>query len=526
MRARAIAAAGLVAAMLAAGCAVGGDDQMDAAAGEAAHEVSSLEAPVDARGDAAGPEVDTDGEMALGAEDGDGAARQRGNTFRDHGVGPFVAAAEDPRSTFGLDVDTGSYTVARRWLDDGVLPPAASVRVEEHLNYFDGGYAAPVDGAFALHVDGAPSLTSSGTLLRVGVKAREVDAADRPDSMLTFVIDTSGSMTRDDRLGTVKTALSRLVGELRPTDEVAIVTYSDDATRVLPPTPVIEREAILTAIDGLHTEGSTNLEAGLRLGYAVAVGAQRPGAINRVVLASDGVANVGGTDWQTILDHVQGAVDRDVQLVSVGVGMGNFNDTLLEQLADHGDGFYAYVDTPAEAERLFVDGLTGTLLTVAKDAKVQVEFDPATVARYRLIGFENRDLADEQFDDPAADAGEIGAGHSVTALYEIERTAGAAEGRIATVRLRWIDPDSGASAEATSVIGPEHIAASFDEADGRFRLAATVASWAELLRGSPYAGDVTFADVAVTADRLARELDDTDVAEFARLVAHAADLQR
>ncbi|MEM7357301.1 MAG: von Willebrand factor type A domain-containing protein, partial [Acidobacteriota bacterium] len=359
--------------------------------------------------------------------------------FESAGTNPFIDTEDDALSTFGLDVDSGSYTVARRYLLDGHLPQPESVRVEEFVNYFDYGDAAPEEAEFAIHAEGAPSIFGEGDryyLLRFNLSGRELDEADRKPALLTFVVDVSGSMARENRLGLVQQALSLLLDQLRPDDRIALVTYGTTGQVVFEPTA--DREAIRRAIQGLRTGGSTNAEHGLSLAYELAARHARRGMLNRVILCSDGVANVGGTSADTILDRIRRDADQGVELTTVGFGMGNYNDILMERLADEGNGRYAYVDTLDEARRIFVENLTGTLQTLAADARVQVEFDPRVVTRYRLLGYENRDLADERFRDDTADAGEIGVGHSVTALYEIKlRRPPRPRDEIGTLRLRY-----------------------------------------------------------------------------------------
>ena len=324
-----------------------------------------------------------------------------GVTYEDPGINPIIDPDEDRVSTFALDVDTASYTIAQRYVSDGNRPDPASVRIEEWVNAFDQDYPRPDDDAFALVADGGPSpfLERDELLLRLGIQARDVRDRARDETALTFVIDTSGSMEREGRLELVKDGLRLLVEELRPDDSVAMVTFGDDARVILPPTRIDETDRIRDAIDELQPSGSTNLEAGLRLGYGLARETLTENGIDRVVLASDGVANVGLTDADGILDGIREDAAAGIELVSVGVGMGNYNDALLEQLADQGDGFYAYVNTIDEARRLFVDDLTGTLQTVALDAKAQVEFEPDAVASYRLVGYENRAIDDHDFAD-------------------------------------------------------------------------------------------------------------------------------
>jgi Ca-activated chloride channel family protein len=453
-----------------------------------------------------------------------------GVTFEDPGVNPFVDTADDRESTFGLDVDTASYTIARRWIEDGNLPDPASIRVEEFVNAFDQGYAAPETDAFAIHADGGPSpfLDEDEVLLRIGIKAREVGDRERPDAALTFVVDVSGSMAREDRLELVKRSLALLVEELRPRDTVALVVYGSDARVVLPPTRAREADEILAAIGSLQPEGSTNAEAGLRLGYALARETLVEGGINRVILASDGVANVGVTDAQGILEQIRHDADAGIQLVTVGFGMGNYNDVLLEQLADDGDGFYAYVDQLDEARRLFVEDLTGTLQTVALDARVQVEFNPDTVEAYRLIGFENRAIDDDDFRDDDVEAGAIGAGHASTALYalRLERDAGW-DARLATVSLRWTDPESRRADELAEDVHGSDLAESFRATEPAFQLDALVAAAAERFRDSRWGRRYELRDVLEVADEIARDLPATaETDDFLSLLEQAARLER
>jgi Ca-activated chloride channel family protein len=453
-----------------------------------------------------------------------------GVTYQDPGVNPFVPTDRDRESTFALDVDTASYAIARRYVGDGNLPDPSSVRVEEFVNAFDQGYAPPQDGTFAIVADGGPSpfLAPDELLLRIGVKAREVARVERPDASLTFVIDTSGSMGREDRLGLVQQALAVLVDRLRPRDRVAIVAYGTDARVVLQPTGARDADRIQAAIDSLRPGGSTNAEAGLTLGYRLAADALNEGGINRVILASDGVANVGSTDAADILRRVRPDAALGIQLVTVGVGMGNYNDVLMERLADDGDGFYAYVNGLDDARVLFGERLTSTLDTVALDARAQVEFDPNVVESYRLIGYENRALADDQFRDDRVAAGAIGAGHASTALYAL-RLAGEGEGsgRIATVRLRWTDPGTGEIEEASRDVGLAAIAPSFRETDPAFQLDAIVAAAAERFRQSRWAAGYDLEDVVAVADEASSDLPRTDeVHQLLAVLQEAARIER
>jgi Ca-activated chloride channel homolog len=444
--------------------------------------------------------------------------------FEDAGVNPFVDPLRDPYSTFAMDVDTASYGVTRRFLQDGHMPDRDSVRLEEFVNSFDYGYSPPTDTAFAIHVDGGPTpfTGARSILLRVGIQAREIPEESRKPVSLTFVIDTSGSMEMDGRLELVKAALGLLVTRLRPDDSVAVVNFGDSASIVLNPTSAAEPAAVLSAINTLQPWGSTNAQAGLELGYDLAAIGHRAGALDRVVLASDGVANVGLTDADSILQRIDREVDAGVELVSVGVRMGNFNDVLLEQLADRGNGFYTYVNDRLEADRVFGSELVGTLETVARDAKIQVEFRPDAVLHYRLLGYENRRIADQDFTDPYVDAGEVGAGHSVTALYEIEPNW-RRDGFLGTVRLRWIDPATNREQEAVRDVDLFSMGDDYASTGTSFRLAAAVAGFAEILRDSPYASGYALLDVAHEASELSGALAGrVDVEEFRQLTEIAA----
>ncbi|MCU0485236.1 MAG: VWA domain-containing protein [Anaerolineales bacterium] len=449
------------------------------------------------------------------------------NQFEDYGVNPYTAAVEDHLSTFALDVDTASYSVMRRYLKDGNLPPAESVRVEEYVNYFNQGYPTPEDIAFGLYADGAPSpFDPSGTyILRFGVQGYQVPEWERKSASLTFVIDVSGSMQLENRLELVKRSLELLVERLNPEDMVSIVVYGTNARVVLFPTSGRDASTILNAIYSLQPEGTTNAAAGLKLGYEMAMQSFRAGMTNRIILCSDGVANVGRTEADEILDTVRGYVSEGIYLTTVGFGMGNFNDTLMEQLADDGNGNYAYIDDLDEAEKLFVEDLTSTLQVIARDAKVQVDFNPDVVSYYRLVGYENRAVADEDFRDDSVDAGELGAGHSVTALYAVVLQAGA-EGRIATVQLRWEDPETYVVREINGNFNTWDLANSFEEAASRYQLAVLVGQYADVLRGSPWAQQTSLSNIYFLAGRLLETLsDDPDVLEFVELVGRAAQIR-
>ncbi|MEP6895145.1 MAG: von Willebrand factor type A domain-containing protein [Chloroflexota bacterium] len=445
--------------------------------------------------------------------------------FQNYGVNPLIDTEDDHLTTFGLDVDTGSYTVMRNYLNDGNLPPSDSVRVEEYINYFKQNYPNPsAHQTFGITMDGAPApftQTERYQMLRIGIQGYQVPEEDRKPVSLIFVIDVSGSMNMENRLELVKRSLELLVEQLGRRDSVGIVAFGSDARVVLDPTAGSDKDAILSAIYSLHTDGATNAEAGIRLGYKLASHSFNSEGVNRVILCSDGVANIGDTDAQVVLDEIHGHAKEQIMMTTIGFGMGNYNDTLMEQLADNGNGFYAYVDDMREAKKLFVDNLTGTLQTIAKDAKVQVDFNPDVVMRYRLVGFENRAIADNQFRDNSVDAGEIGAGHSVTALYEVKLYP-EAYGKIATVYMRWEDPDSHSLTEISKDFSTNDLAREFRDADVYFQRAVVVAEYAQVLKKSYWAQDYSLNDVYREANRIYESMPrERDMDEFMDLLGQA-----
>ncbi|WP_240647346.1 VWA domain-containing protein [Paenibacillus nanensis] len=423
--------------------------------------------------------------------------KQEGMYFQDYGTNPFVSAEEDALSTFAIDVDTGSYTIARNYIENGSLPPGEAVRLEEYVNYFDMAYEPPADGTFAIHADAGPSPFEDDhyELVRIGVKGKEVEPEERKRANLTFVIDVSGSMDRGNRIDLVKQSLELLVEELNGDDTIGIVVYGSTAHDVLAPTAVEERDRILKAIGGLTIEDSTNVEDGLLLGYRMANESFDPAAVNRIILCSDGVANVGETGPEGILEKIERYAEEQIYLSTFGFGMGNYNDVLMEQLADKGDGVYAYIDDMQEAKKVFGTELTGTLQTIAQEAKIQVAFDPEKVEEYRLLGYENRAVADEDFRNHRVDGGEVGAGHSVTALYAV-RTKERASGEIGKVTIRYKEPESETFQEMTSAIRLS------GELSIESRFLASVAKFAELLKDG---GEEVNGNVLSEVRRLARD---------------------
>ena len=439
---------------------------------------------------------------------------------------PFLAARENPLSTFSIDVDTASYSIVRRFIDAGSLPPPDAVRVEEMLNYFPSNDAPPAPDSpdpFAIHLEAAACPWDTGhRLVRIGVKAREIDREQRPPSNLVFLLDVSGSMMPPERLPLIQKCLHLLVEKLREDDHVAIVVYAGESGLALPSTTGDHKDAILRAIDGLHAGGSTNGAAGIRLAYQVARRHFIPGGTNRVILSTDGDFNVGVTSRGDLLRLVEEERRDGVFLTVLGVGTDNLKDGTMQVLADHGNGNYAYIDRLEEGRKVLIDQLTGTLVPVAKDVKIQVEFNPAAVASYRLIGYEKRLLRKEDFNDDRVDAGTIGAGRSVTALYEVvpaegpspaavpavdalkyqsapaadaaKRLPGAAARELLTVKMRQKAPDRDRSERTEEKALVDHgVPGEYANASPDFQFAAAVASFGMVLRDSPYKGDATLA---------------------------------
>ena len=434
----------------------------------------------------------------------------------------YVAVAEDgfrrvldaPLSTFSVDVDTASYTNVRRFLRNGRLPPPDAVRVEELINYFPYAYASPADDEpFAVHVEtGACPWQPEHRLVRIALQAQRLAAEERGPANLVFLVDVSGSMKSERKLPLVKHGLGLLTRQLDGGDRVAIVTYAGNSSLALASTPGSEQATILQSIGALSSGGSTNGASGILDAYRIAREHHGPGTTSRVILATDGDFNVGITDRDELVELIEREAEGGVFLTVLGFGTGNIKDATLEQLADRGNGHYVYVDSHKEARRVFVDGLTGTLETVAKDVKLQVEFNPREVASYRLVGYANRKLANKDFNDDTKDAGEIGAGHSVTALYEIvpagwglgagvdplkyqvravESSAAADSGELLTVKVRWKAPERDESERVELAVRDDDSDAGSDD----YRFAAAVASFGMLLSASEHAGDVGWDDV-------------------------------
>ncbi|MGI9517527.1 MAG: vWA domain-containing protein [Pirellulaceae bacterium] len=423
----------------------------------------------------------------------------------------FLDVLANPQSTFSIDVDTASYSNVRRILNDGSLPPAGAVRIEELVNYFDYNYPQPDSShPFSVSIDATSCpWNEQHHLVRIALAGRQIEMERRPPCNLVFLLDVSGSMKSQDKLPLVKSAMRMLTKQLNGDDRVALVVYAGASGLVLPSTSAGEQSAIFDALDQLQAGGSTNGGQGIELAYKIARENFIDNGINRVILCTDGDFNVGVTNQSELIDLIEVSAESGVFLSLFGFGSGNLKDSTMEKLADKGNGVYGYIDTILEARRLLVDQVGATLFTIAKDVKIQVDFNPAQVAAYRLIGYENRMLATEDFDDDTKDAGEIGAGHRVTALYEIVPTGVESPARTAdesrfvdtvvsedadpdtmlVVDLRYKLPDGDTSTKFTRELKRPEIT-DFDEAASDFRFASTVAAFGMLLRKSDFAGSL------------------------------------
>jgi Ca-activated chloride channel family protein len=474
----------------------------------------------------------------------------------------FLAVTEHPLSTFSIDVDTASYSNVRRYLSEGQLPPPGAVRIEEMVNYFTYNYPQPVDGVpFSTNVEIADCpWHSEHRLVRIGLKGREIAADKRPVSNLVFLLDVSGSMQDANKLPLLKTAMKLLVDQLTENDRVSIVVYAGASGVALQPTTADQKQVIANALEQLQAGGSTNGNEGIELAYLLALEHFVPKGTNRVILCTDGDFNVGITDQSQLMRVIEEKARSGVFLSVLGFGMGNYKDSTLEKLADKGNGNYAYIDTPNEAKKVLVEQMQGTLITIAKDVKIQIEFNPAHASAYRLIGYENRLLAKEDFNDDKKDAGEIGAGHTVTALYEVippgkststasvdplkyqpkkapievaSTDSGVPQGtkpeaahsdELLTLKLRYKQPDGDTSQLIEVPVKDQ--GRKFTEASSDFAWAAAVASFGMLLRDSEYKGNATLPAVLEIAQANKGEDNSGYRAEFIRLVQAALPLKR
>ncbi len=453
---------------------------------------------------------------------------------------PVKAVAQEPISTFSIDVDTGSYANVRRFLNQGQLPPQNAVRLEELINYFDYQYALPKDNKpFAVHTEVVDSpWQPHAKLLKIGIKAKDLQLNELPAANLVFLVDVSGSMNSPDKLPLVKKTLHILTERLRPQDKVTLITYAGQERVVLPPTSGADKQTILNAINELESGGSTAGEQGIRRAYAEAQKAFIQGGINRILLATDGDFNVGITDFDMLKNLIEEKRKSGISLTTLGYGTGNYNERLMEQAADAGDGNYSYIDNEQEAKKVLQRQLSSTLATVAQDVKIQVEFNPATVKEYRLVGYENRVLKQEDFNNDKVDAGDIGAGHTVTALYEFipagktgwldesryqtKKTVSGSLKEYAFVKLRYKNPN-----QKQSILLQQPVAVSskpLAKAHPDTQWAVAVASYGQQLRGGEYNGNLSWDSVNALAQNAAKPDPFGERAEFLTLLQQARQL--
>lgn len=459
-----------------------------------------------------GMPMDPSADMAMEPSDRPDNQPQNPSQFDQIQEKPFTKVSDDPRSTFSVDVDTASYSTVRRYLKHNSQVPQGIIRAEELINYFPYDYTPPADGQpFAADLEVAPCpWNTKNRLVRIGIKGRVIENSKRPASNLVFLLDVSGSMGGRNRLPLLKQGVKLMLQQLGEGDRVAIVVYAGAAGLVLPSTSCDKQNVILNALDKLQAGGSTNGGQGIDLAYRIAVENFIEGGTNRILLATDGDFNVGVSSRGGLIDLIREKSKTGVFLTVLGFGMSNRRDSMLEQIADKGNGQYAFIDSEREAKKVLVEQMSGTLVTIAKDVKLQVEFNPMHVDSYRLIGYENRMLAHQDFNNDKKDAGEIGAGHTVTAFYELVIADGsatkdklkyqkkalkpAADSReLLTLKIRYKEPEAKTSKLLTFPI--EESFQSLSQASGEFKFAAAVAGFALKLRKSPHAGNVSFGQI-------------------------------
>ena len=429
---------------------------------------------------------------------------------------PVIRVADQSTSTFSIDVDTGAYSNMRRFLNAGRIPPADAIRIEELLNYFSYDYAKPdnTDQPFSIYTEMSGNPWNENTrLLHIGLKGYDISTDSRPPANLVFLLDVSGSMASDDKLGLLKSSINMLGRQLSEEDTVSIVVYAGASGVVLEPTAGNNKRALTHALNQLQAGGSTNGEAGIDLAYAMAEKSMKPNSINRIILATDGDFNVGISDIEKLKSLIEIKRESGIALTTLGFGSGNYNDHLMEQLANVGNGSYAYIDTLNEARKVLSEEINATLLTIAKDVKIQIEFNPAQVAEYRLLGYVNRALANEDFSNDKVDAGEIGAGHTVTALYEVALVGEGGERHstsryqqtdqhstldteIAEIRLRYKQPEANKSQLTKRIISRDTLISDLNQTSNNYRLSAAVAGFAQILRRSKYVADFSYDEAA------------------------------
>jgi len=412
-------------------------------------------------------------------------------------IGYFQDANTESKTTFSIDVDTASYSITRSVIESGRLPAPDSVRLEEFVNYFNYNYAEPEpEISFAIHTEvGKAPWKKENRLLKIGIKGKTIQTEDRGESNLVFLIDTSGSMSNQNKLPLLKSSLNVLVDQLSENDHIAIVTYAGSSKVALESTTGDKKVIIKQAISQLHAQGSTNGESGISLAYNLASANFRNGGINRVILATDGDFNVGQTNPEALVELIRSKAEGGIFLTTLGFGFSS-NDYTMEKLADDGNGNYAYIDSLDEAKKTLVANINGTLITIAKDVKIQVEFNPDFVAEYRLLGYNNRRLANEDFEDDKKDAGDIGAGHTVTAFYEIILQSDVTEAsgaELASLSLRYKEPMADISQLVETTIEDN------GNVSQDFLFAASVAEFALILEQSPHKGTANYNEVLALA---------------------------
>lgn len=526
----------IIAALLASSCATSKDD---------ANVGGIAPQPQNAKVGASSANANSSGMVAYDGYVAKEEPAGAGERYEQIDENPFLEASRAPLSTFSIDVDTASYSNTRRFLNEGQLPPRDAVRIEELVNYFSYEYPQPLGEApFSVKAEVADCpWNTQHRLVQIGLQGKKVSTENMPPANLIFLVDVSGSMGEPHKLPLVKQGLRTLTEQLTSRDRVAVVTYAGSSGLALESTSGDRRNDIIAAVERMESGGSTNGGAGIKLAYKVAEDNFIQGGTNRVVLATDGDFNVGVTGDEELVSLIEREREKGVSLSVLGFGSGNLNDSMMEKLADHGNGNYAYIDSESEARKALGEQAAGTLLTIAKDVKIQVEFNPRLVAGYRLIGYENRLLAAKDFNDDRKDAGEIGAGHTVTALYEIvpagqkienpgvdelkyarpsEEPSGTGTGELMTVKLRYKEPDGDVSKPLNFGVVDSRTA--YANASADFKFAAAVAEFGMLLRGSRYKGQASYDNAA----QLARASVGADLqghrSEFVKLIESARTL--
>ncbi|VAW77434.1 Putative von Willebrand factor, vWF type A domain protein STM2315 [hydrothermal vent metagenome] len=444
--------------------------------------------------------------------------------FRHYGVNPTIDTAVNNVSTFSVDVDTASYSIARAFLLRGALPDPAGIRVEEFVNTFNYHYRAPKHRDFNFHAEAFPSPNRRGYhLLHIGLQGRRISRWKRKPANLVYLIDVSGSMQGRQRLGMLKRAIHKLTNQLRPNDMVSIVAFNNRASVILSPTLAKHSGQIRRSVNNLHASGSTNVQAGLNLAYSLARQNHKRYSTNRIILISDGVANTGLTTASDIFETIYKGNRQGIQLNTVGIGMGKYNDVLLEKLAKKGQGFYAYINNMRDAKKIFVKQLVGTLQLLARDVKIQVEFNPNRVARYRLLGYENRLLKKRDFRNDNKDAAEMGAGHAVTAIYEIKLRRG--RGHFGTIRLRFKHAKKETVREVSKQLPMSIIRRHYAQVSSYTKLAYISATFAEKLRQSYWVRNISYPQLINLYHQLSPRVKNTSsVSELGHLLKIASQL--